>query len=225
MKIKYFEYIVIYLSVLIVCFLIGGFGRFVSIQNGADEFTAQMSFWICTGLSILAFAVLIILLHEFIERIVKFFFKKKGDESEPLQEQITPQNIEAIRAQQFTLININNQSKIEMAVNYTKKQFALYTKDEDLRLLCDYVTMYAEKIDSQNIRPIKVKELASSDIYHFGWNIWNHFKIGKQEQMAQFLKTVFAECLKDVEIESIKKHLKDDELKGIIKIVEELNKV
>lgn len=221
MKIKYFEYIVIYLSVLIVCILIGVLGRLVSIQKGIDEYTANIVFWICTGLGILAFAFLNIFLHELVERVFKFLFKKTNDES--LQEQLLPQNIETIRAEQNTLINNKNQSKIDIAVNYTRKEFVLYTQDEDLKLLCDYVTIYAEKIDFHNVVPIKVKKLGSSDIYHFGWNIWNHFKIGKQEQMAQFLKTVFTECLKDVEIESIKKHLKDDEQKGIIKIVEDIS--
>ena len=39
------------------------------------------------------------------------------------------------------------------------------------------------------------------------------------------LKLVFAIPLKDMEVETIKKHLKDDELKGIIKIQEDLSEI
>jgi hypothetical protein len=42
--------------------------------------------------------------------------------------------------------------------------------------------------------------------------------------MALFLKIVFAHTLREVEIETIKKHLKDDEQKGIIKIKEDISK-
>lgn len=58
------------------------------------------------------------------------------------------------------------------------------------------------------------------DIFHFGWNIWNYFRIGKQGDIALFLKLIFAHILRDVEAETVKKHLKDDENKGIIKIRE-----
>jgi hypothetical protein len=41
--------------------------------------------------------------------------------------------------------------------------------------------------------------------------------------MALFLKIVFANTLRGVEVETIKKHLKDDERKGIIKIKEDIS--
>jgi hypothetical protein len=41
--------------------------------------------------------------------------------------------------------------------------------------------------------------------------------------IAHFLKKVFPDILKDVEVETIKRHLKDDERKGIIKIQESLS--
>ena len=39
MKIKYFEYIAICLSVFLACIFIGNAAREYSIRNGADEFT------------------------------------------------------------------------------------------------------------------------------------------------------------------------------------------
>ena len=84
------------------------------------------------------------------------------------------------------------------------------------------IIIYAEGINFEKIGPVKVKDLSNLDLYHFGWNIWNYFKVSRQDRAAQFLKLTFADALKDVEQKSIKTHLKDDEQKGLLKIVEDL---
>lgn len=221
MKIKHFEYIVIYLSVLIVCTLIGVFSRLLLLEKGADEYTANVAFWICIGFGILVFAILSLFLHEFVSRILNFFIKNKTIAKSGLQN--SSQNFEKIREEQQAIISDTHQAKIETAIDYTKKQFALYTSDDDLKLLCENIILYSKNQDFENIKSIKVNSLSSLDIYHFGWNIWNYFKVTKQENIALFLKIVFAETLNGVEVESIKRHLKDDERKGIIKITDNLS--
>ena len=245
MKIKYFEYIVIYLPVFLVCVLIGIVGRLVLLGKGADEYTANVFFWICVGFGILMFAILSLFLNELVVNILNRFFKNKKTELpesqisnknlEKISEQqdtiinpelseykIPDRNIEQIREQQQSLIANNNQVKIDIAIHYTQKEFAFYTTDEDLKLLCDYVIMYAEKLDFDNIKPITVKDLSNLDLYHFGWNLWNHFKPIKQEEISKLLKKVFL-ALEDIELDSIKSHLKDDPKKGIIKITDNLS--
>lgn len=247
MKIKYFEYIVIYLPVFLVCVLIGIVGRLVLLGKGADEYTANVFFWICVGFGILMFAILSLFLNELVVNILNRFFKNKKTELpesqisnknlEKISEQqdtiinaelseykIPDRNIEQIREQQQSLIANNNQVKIDIAIHYTRKEFALYTTDEDLELLCDYVIMYAEKLNFEHIKPITVKDLSNLDLYHFGWNLWNHFKPIKQEQVSKLLKKVFL-ALEDIELDSIKSHLKDDPKKGIIKITNDLSGV
>lgn len=135
---------------------------------------------------------------------------------------IPDRNIDQIREQQQSLIINKKQAKIDIAIRYTEKELAFYTTDEDLKLLCDYVTMYAEKLNFENIKPIRVKDLSNLDLYHFGWNIWNHFKPIKQEEISKLLKMAFL-ALEDIEVDSIKSHLKDDPKKGIIKITDNLS--
>jgi len=247
MKIKHFEYIVIYLSVLLVCVLIGIAGRLVLLGKGADEYTANVFFWICIGFGILMFAILSLFLNELVVNVLNRFFKSKKTElpeskiSNTNLEKISKQqdaiinpelseckipdrNIEQIREQQQSLIINKKQVKIDIAIQYTQKEFAFYTTDEDLKILCDYVTMYAEKLDFKNIKPIKVKDLSNLDLYHFGWNLWNHFKPIKQEEISKLLKMAFL-ALEDIELDSIKSHLKDDPKKGIIKITDDLSSV
>ena len=191
MKIKYFEYIGIYLSVFLVCVLAGIVGRLVLLGKGADEYTANVFFWICVGFGILMFAILSLFLNELVINILNRFFKNKKTELpesqisnknlEKISEQqdtiinpelseykIPDRNIEQIREQQKNAITNKKQAKIDIAIHYTQKEFAFYTTNKDLKLLCDYVIMYAEKLDFDNITPITVKDLSNLDLYHFG---------------------------------------------------------
>lgn len=135
---------------------------------------------------------------------------------------IPQKEIEEIRTQQQILIDKNKQDKLEIALDYTRKKFALYTNDEDLSILCDAVKSYSDQKDISEDISITTTELSNLDLYHFGWNIWNYFKVTNQDAIAKFLKLVFV-SLKDVEQGSIKSHLRDDEKKGIIKIEEIAN--
>jgi hypothetical protein len=116
--------------------------------------------------------------------------------------------------------------ELEIAIQYTKEKFALYTTKEDLIKLCEYIEVYSSQGNLNAITPIQVKELKYFDVYHFGWNIWNYFNTPNnrisQIKIAEFLKDIFKELLKDVEIHVIKSHLKTDPEKGIITIEEDI---
>ncbi|MCC9019499.1 MULTISPECIES: hypothetical protein [Flavobacterium] len=245
MKIKYFEYIAVYLSVFLVCVFVGIIGRLVLLEKGADEYTAGIFFWISTGFGVLMFAILSLFLNELAARILNRFLKAKKKELpeswipsidlEKIEERqrdvlIKPGlsenknsagDIEQIREQQQLAVKNQKQSRVDTAIRYAQQEFALYTSDDDLKQLGKNIIIYAEGINFEKIRPVKVKYLSNLDLYHFGWNIWNCFKVSRQDRVAQFLKLTFADALKDVEENSIKTHLKDDEQKGIIKIMED----
>jgi membrane protein implicated in regulation of membrane protease activity len=245
MKTKYFEYITVYLSVFLVCIFIGAIARFVLIEMGADEYTAGVFFWISTGFGILMFAILSLFLNDLTERLLNRFLKAKKNESsesripgedlEKIEEERhdvlikselsenkkSARDIQQIREEQQNAIKNQKQARIDIAIRYAEQQFALYVADDDLKQLGKNLIIYAEDINFENIKPVKVKDLSNLDLYHFGWNIWNCFKVSRQDRAAQFLKLTFADALKDVEENSIKTHLKDDELKGLIKIMED----
>ena len=245
MKIKYFEYITVYLSVFLVCVFVGVIGRLVLLEKGADEYTAGVFFWISTGFGVLMFAILSLFLNDLAERLVNCFLKAKKNESpesripvenlEKIEEEPQdalikremPENknavidIQQLREQQQNAIKNQKQARIDTALRYAQQEFALYVSDDDLKQLGSNIIIYAEGINFEKIKPVKVKNLSNLDLYHFGWNIWNCFKASRQDRAAQFLKLTFADALKDVEEKSIKTHLKDDEQKGLIKIMED----
>lgn len=243
MKTKYFEYIAVYLSVFLVCVFVGIIGRMVLLEKGADEYTAGVFFWISTGFGVLMFAILSLFLNELSERLLNRFLKAEKNESpeshipnkgQEEQNDVlfktglseykdSARDIELIREERQNAVKNQKQARIDIAIRYAQQEFALYVTDDDLKQLIKNLIIYAEGISFENIKTVKVKVLSNLDLYHFGWNIWNFFKISRQDRAAQFLKLTFAVALKDVELNSIKTHLKDDEQKGIVKIIEDFN--
>lgn len=258
MHFKYFDYIVIYLSVLLVCVFVGVVARLSFIGNGGDEYTANIVFWSITALSILIFAIIILFLDGIIILFRKIFFKKGSTENstedfilsenlenikEKQQEQIVDENapiylvenseenfvtqtteyvnLESIRKTQLQKKQQNDIVKLQIALEYTRNQFALYVTDEDLDALCNAVSLYSKREEISMDISVQTKELSNLDLYHFGWNIWNYFRPIKQEEISKLLKTVFV-SLDDIDLDSIKSHLKDEPQKGNIKIQEDL---
>ena len=230
MNTKYFEHIVVYLSVLVVCVIIALFARVVALRLGVDEFTAQIVFWSVVAIGIIVYSILSILVEGLFTALVKFFFPKKQEEktNDKASDAGAGQVVDGVDSpssaqQQQKLMDQKVQDKRAIAIKYTQQQFAPYVSDKDLLKLCEYIELYSAKLPLSHVEPINIKGLVALDLFHFSWNIWNHFRVGKQDEISQFLKQVFAITFKDVEVGSIKSHLRDDEKKGTIPIVQSLS--
>lgn len=221
MNFKYFEHIVKHLPVISACLLVGALARLAFLDKGVDDYTANIIFWCVTALGVILYALIVLFLDGIIKNIK--ILPQKNSSKNSTKDVIPTENLENIKQEQQSIIDQNEQGKKDIAIKYTQNQFALYTSEDDLKSLCNYVVLYSEKNKLDNIKPIKIEKLSNLDLYHFGWNIWKHFNVRNQFETAVFLKNIFAECLKDVEPESIKRHLKDDEMKGIITIKESLS--
>ena len=220
MKSNYFEHVVVYLSVLVVCVLIGAGVRLVVIGAGVDEFTANTVFWVVTAFGVIVYAVLTLLIDGLFTATLQRFFPKKVQTKTSEMIPLITESLEEIRAEQKRQIEDKKRDKLDYVVQYTRKEFAPYVSDGDLELLCRYVELYADQLPLNDIQPIRVKILTSLDLFHFGWNIWKYLNVSKQDEIALFLKRVFAHNLSDIEPDSIKSHLKDDPKKGRILVWE-----
>lgn len=220
MNTKYFEHIIVYLSVLVVCVLIGLLARLIVVGAGVDEFTANTVFWAVTAFGVIVYAVLTKLIEGLFSATLRKFFPKKAHKKTIDATPVQTESLEEIRTKQKRQMDDKKRAKRDYAVQYTRKEFAPYVSDDDMERLCRYVELYASQNPLTDIQPIRVKTLTNLDIYHFGWNIWNYLNVSKQDDIALFLKKVFALHLKDVEPDSIKSHLKDDPKKGVILVWE-----
>lgn len=112
---------------------------------------------------------------------------------------------------------------INIAIEYTKIEFALYAEDEEIYLLCNYVSKFLEKNDVTEVKPIDTHTLESKDVLHFGWNIWNHYRNGKlRTDVTPFIKGLFPDLLKLVDWDSVNTLLDKNPLSGNIKIQKNL---
>lgn len=222
MKIKHFESVCMYLPIIIISVLLGAQVRINIINKGGDDFTANIFFLtvICVGLVI--YAGITLFLHTVYDIAIKIFVNRKNPVL--VSEYISAgSTIKDIGEDFKTREEIKFNDRLDVALKYTQQQFALYTSVEELQYLCEYITLYSKKEKIQDVIPVAVHTLSNTDLYHFGWNIWRHFDKRPQYDIAIFLKDVFAEAFKLTEPVTIKSHLKDDELKGIIKIKKDLS--
>ena len=136
-------------------------------------------------------------------------------ESAPTAEETIskPSEYEVLRTNSIAKKNRAIQTKLEKVISYTKQTMVAYMSEEDLNRLCAYITEYSTGDTLQKISPVKVdSQLKSIDIMHFGWNIGKAFG-RKRIHTAIFIKKVFADALRDLEISTIERKMSHTESK------------
>lgn len=242
MENKNLEYIILYLIVGCAALFFAAMARLFSIVLGIDNFTANVVFFIAIGIAVVVYLSIRVLLENVMlpwigKTVLSMnFFKKRIKVKKPIKQNLINKTENAFRTQLKPNLNEIREAHLQtkkeeqkksrqVAVLYTKTVFAPYVSDDDLERLCSFVEMYSVGKDLGEIEAIKVSsQLNTTDIYHFGWNIWNHFRISNQESIALFLKKVFAHVLYEVsDIETIKKKLKIAETSCTIPLNNNLN--
>lgn len=122
-----------------------------------------------------------------------------------------PSEYEVMRTNAIAEKNRAIQNKLEKVLNNTKQTMVAYMSEEDLNRLYAYVVEYSSGDTLQKISPVKVdSQLKSIDIMHFGWNIGKAFG-RKRVHTATFIKKVFANTLRDLEISTIERKMSHTE--------------
>lgn len=235
MKNNLLEHIILYVLVACVATTIATLARISAVSLGVDSFTAFIVFVVVLGIEVVVYLSIHVLLQSLMLPLIEQFlmkipyFKNKSRLEFPIEstpdtitEQLSPVTLDEIRDEQQQNKAKQQEEKLNVALDYTRKTFALYVSDEHLDILYQNTRIYIYSLNTSELQSIKIKELTALDLRHFGWNIWNFFKPRNQMDIAHFLKIVFPDIFRETEAESIKRHLKDDELKGIIKIQEKL---
>ena len=182
MKIKYFEYIAICLSVFLACIFIGNAAREYSIRNGADEFTINLFFWGGIGLGVLIFVFVILFLDPIVNWIVKRFLnnsksklvEEQEDDSKNIQIVNSTENFELNEKHMQSFPNINEE---EPTFEVEKKISETILENE-------------EPIEISDIEKIRIKAKSESE------------KIVQEKLgfIVQYTKEKFAPYFSDEEI-------------------------
>ncbi|WP_431164730.1 hypothetical protein [Tenacibaculum halocynthiae] len=218
------------LGCLIPIIIIAMLTRVRLSSQTSNEFIANTLFVVIILTGIYVYLALMQIIENLISVLAKFFLNKRKIKTDSNKKEFIAaiekkEILEIIDKKQKSIKEIEKQ-KLEIAIQYTKEEFASYVTKEDLIKLCDYIEIYSKQGNLDMITPIEVSQLKYFDVYHFGWNIWNYFKEPNnhtlQIEIAELLKNIFKELLKDVEVDVVKKHLKAQKRKGIIKIEENI---
>lgn len=196
--------------------------RYLFIGLGFDVFGANLVFIIVFVIGLIFYISYL----ELIQKVGSRFFKKKQktdsefiiteSESKPIEN--TEPDLNSIREKHQQNEAKRKQEVLDIAIQYTRTTFAPFADNQNINCLCEYIIQYSTGTELKNVEPVRVKDLQNIDLYHFGWNIWNHFRINTQEDIALFLKIVFSKKLEDVDTDTIRKKLTFDEGKSIVKL-------
>lgn len=216
--------------------------RYLFLELGFDPFGANLVFIVIFVIGLIFYISFL----EVIQKIIPPLFKRRKQivenrdiipesdtveiieptiESEPeeLIENETPANdLDVIREKHYQNEIARKQEVLAVAIRYIRRTFAPFADDQNINRLCEYVIQYSTGTGLKDVEPIRVKDLQNIDLFHFGWNIWNHFRVNTQEDIALFLKAVFAKNLKDVDTDTARKKLTFNEGKYKIKLEKEL---
>ncbi len=213
--------------------------RYLFLELGFDTFGANLVFIVIFVIGLIFYISYL----EVIQKVIPPLFKRRkqiienqnivpeSNTVENIEPPVEPEPIETI-GNEIPVINdldairekhhqneiTRKQEVLGVAIQYTRTTFAPFTDDQNVNRLCEYVIQYSTGTELKNVEPIRVKDLQNIDLYHFGWNLWNHFRINKQDDIALFLKIVFARNLKDVDSETIRKKLTFNEGEFKIKL-------
>lgn len=201
--------------------------RYLFLELGFDAFGANLVFIVIFVIGLIFYISYL----EVIQKVIPPLFKRRKqiiENQNVVPESNTVENIEppvepepkpigneipvindldAIRKKHQQNEIKRKQEVLEIAIQYTRTTFAIFADDQNINRLCEYVIQYSTGTELKDVEPVRVKDLQNIDLYHFGWNIWNHFRINTQEDIALFLKAVFAMNLKDVDTDTIRKKL------------------
>ncbi len=213
--------------------------RYLFLELGFDAFGANLVFIVIFVIGLIFYISYI----EVIQKVIPSLFKRRkqvvenqdmipeSNTAKDIEPTVEPESEEPIE-NKTPLINdldvirekhqqdeiTRKQEVLEVVIQYTRTTFAPFTDDQNINRLCEYVIQYSTGAELKEVEPIRVKDLQNIDLYHFGWNIWNHFRVNTQEDIALFLKIVFAKNLKDVDTDTIRKKLTFNEGRFEIKL-------
>ncbi|KAA6309382.1 hypothetical protein EZS27_039114, partial [termite gut metagenome] len=115
------------------------------------------------------------------------------------------------------------EQSVTIFCEYTQKALGKYIPAGELQKLNSYIELFAREQTFENIEPVQIpsRQISNNDLYHYGWNLWNHFKGRRQDQrqecVVSWLKTVFTN-LSEVEFSTIKGKLTIFDVKSKITI-------
>lgn len=114
-----------------------------------------------------------------------------------------------VRRKHYEQEQLLNVKKLEAVSEYVRLTLSPYMSEEDISIVCNNIKLW---IDNENTELLPVStdwRLASIDLRHFAWNVGERFN-WKGQKRALFIKILFPLELKDIEVSTIRRNLRQN---------------
>lgn len=114
-----------------------------------------------------------------------------------------------VRRKHYEQEQLLNVKKLEAVSEYVRLTLSPYMSEEDISIVCNNIKSW---IDNENTELLPVStdgRLASIDLRHFAWNVGERFN-WKGQKRALFIKILFPLELKDIEVSTIRRNLRQN---------------
>ncbi len=168
---------IVLLGVVIVVGLFAGIVvRMAMLGRGADAGTANLMFVLILGASAVLYIIIVSTLSN---SLIPWIMRR------------LPAPKKMVKEEQPGELQIDDNSKTAVFCRYSDEVLGDYVSVEDLSRLHTYIAQYAHGNMGDIPAKINTTGLEKFELYHYGWNIWNHFRIAQQPETAQWLINVF----------------------------------
>ena len=148
--------------------------RFICIRSGCDTGTANLVFIIVLGVEVILYLILM--------KVIIFQFEKliawRKDKKEAKVIVIENSNIIREESVHDQIVRERFEESIAIFQEYIQKSFGRYISADGIKKLNGCIELFAKEQSLENIISIQTPrhQISNNDLYHFGWNLWNHFK-------------------------------------------------
>jgi hypothetical protein len=188
--------------------------RYGCLAGGLDAGTANLVFVVVLAVEAVLYLLLVKSIARFVDnRLAKRNGKRVGN--------AIGSPIPAEESVHDRIVRERFEENIAVFCEYTAKVIGGHISADQLGRLDGYIKSFAEEQPLNKIEPMKVPshKITNNDLYHYGWNLWNHFRSGRadkrQECAVEWLKAVFTN-LENIEPATIKGKLTIHDPKGHI---------
>lgn len=112
-----------------------------------------------------------------------------------------------VRRKHYEQEQLLNIKKFEAVSEYVRLTLSPYMSEGDISIICNNIKLWIENENKELIPVSTDGRLASIDLRHFAWNIGERFN-WKGQKRALFIKMLFPLELKDIEVSTIRRNLR-----------------
>jgi hypothetical protein len=144
-----------------------------------------------------------------ISQVDKFMARRKTEKNKKESNIDAGDSVSVEESVHDRIVRERFEQTISVFCKYTQKVFGKYISAEALQTLNGYIEAFSREQELENVDSVQIppRQISNNDLYHYGWNLWNHFKNHREDQrqdcVVSWLKAVFAN-LGEVEFSTIK---------------------